>query len=381
MSGRGAAVLVVVVAVWAGACSGGGSKERSASQATSSSAGVSSAAPTTSNPAAAGTTTKATASTATTGTSGPATTAPSSTVTSAPPAGAKPESGVFFTGAKGAALAHQPGGAPYLRLRADVAVSFDAVSGGWAHVLTPCENRAWVRLADGNAVRSADVVIDPGHGGPEPGATGQGGLTEKEVNLAVARKTVDALRAAGLTAYLTRPSDYRQTLAARVAVAAALGPKAFVSIHHNAEPDGPRDGPGTETYYQYTSAESKRLAGLIYEEVVKALSAYRADWVADSDAGAKYRLGDSGNDYYGILRKALEAKVVASLAELLFISNPSEEGLLRRDDVRQAEADALSRAIGRYLHSDDPGSGFSVPYPRTEPAGGGGGTQGCVDPT
>jgi N-acetylmuramoyl-L-alanine amidase len=368
-------VVLALVAVWVGACSGGGSKDRAAFETTTSSVGASSSSSTSSGPATTGSSVPA----ATTAPS--STTASSSTTTSAPPVGAKPETGVFFTGAKGAALAHQPGGAPYLRLRADVAMSFDAVSGGWAHVLTPCENRAWVRLADGNAVRSADIVIDPGHGGPEPGATGQGGLTEKELNLAVARKTVDALRAAGLTAYLTRPSDYRQTLAARVAVAAALHPQAFVSIHHNAEPDGPREGPGTETYYQYTSAESKRLAGLIYEEVVKALAPYKADWVADSDAGAKYRLGDSGNDYYGILRKALEAKVVASLAELLFISNPSEEGLLRRDDVRQVEADAVARAVGRYLHTSDPGSGFTVPYPRTEPAGGGGGTQGCVDPS
>jgi N-acetylmuramoyl-L-alanine amidase len=364
---RAAAILVAVVSLSTGACSGGTSKEGSAADTTTSTTG------------AAATTTVGTAAAEAGGTT--SSTAPSSTTTSTPPPGSKAETGVFFTGPKGAVLARVAGGAPSGRLRADVAVSFDAVSGGWAYVLTPCENRAWIRLADGNVVRTADVVIDPGHGGPEPGATGQGGLTEKELNLAVARKTIAALRGAGLSAFLTRPSDYRQTLAARVAVAAALHPKAFVSIHHNAEPDGPRDGPGTETYYQFKSPESKRLAGLIYEEVVKALSGYQADWVADSDAGAKYRLGDSGNDYYGILRKAAEAKVVASLAELLFITNPSEEGLLRQDAVRQVEADAVARAIGRYLHTDDPGSGFTVPYPRTEPAGGGGGTQGCVDPS
>jgi N-acetylmuramoyl-L-alanine amidase len=153
-----------------------------------------------------------------------------------------------------------------------------------------------------------------------------------------------------------------------------------VSIHHNAEPDGPRDGPGSETYYQIKSAESKRLAGLVYEEIVKALSAYQAAWVADRDAGAKYRLNDSGVDYYGILRRSAEAGVVASLAELAFISNPTEEALLRRDDVRQAEAKAVSRALVRFLRTDDPGSGFTIPYPRTEPAGPGGGTTGCIDP-
>src|SRR5947199_8387842 len=106
---------------------------------------------------------------------------------------------------------------------------------------------------------------------------------------------VDDLAAEGISAALDRTGDYRQTLASRVAVATAMHPKAFISIHHNAEPDGPRpQGPGTETYYQIgkevtptQSAQSKRLAGLIYEEVVKALSAYQASWMADTDAGAK----------------------------------------------------------------------------------------------
>ena len=102
--------------------------------------------------------------------------------------------------------------------------------------------------------------------------------------------------------------------------------------------------------------------------------------MADRDAGAKYRLNDAGIDYYGILRRSAEANVVASLGELGFISNPSEELLLRRDDVRQAEAEAVARAIVRFLRTKDSGSGFTIPYPRTEPAGGGGGPEGCVDP-
>jgi N-acetylmuramoyl-L-alanine amidase len=243
-------------------------------------------------------------------------------------------------------------------------------------------------VADGRIEPTADIVIDPGHGGPESGAVGQGGLTEAELNLAVARMTVEALAKDGVTAALARTGDYRQTLASRVAVAAAMHPKAFISIHHNAEPDEQRAAPGTETYYQVgkdvppaRSAQSKRLAGLIYEEVTKALSAYPASWVADRDAGAKYRVGESGNDYYGVLRLSAASGLVGSLAELAFLSNPSEEALLKRDDVRRAEAAAVARAVVRYLRTDDPGSGFVTPYPRTEPAGGGGGTTGCVDPS
>ncbi|MDQ3944465.1 MAG: N-acetylmuramoyl-L-alanine amidase [Actinomycetota bacterium] len=301
------------------------------------------------------------------------------TVTSAPPAGT-PAAGVLVTGSEGADLARAPGGPPYGRLRAGVAVSYDAVEGSWARVLTPCENKAWLRVADGRTEPNAEVVLDAGHGGNEPGATGTGGLTEKELNLDVVGRAVTALRAAGVDAAVTRPSDYRVTIASRVAIAAALRPKAFVSVHHNAEPDGPREEPGTETFYQIRSPDSKRLAGLIYEEVVTALAAFPAQWVADTDAGAKYRTNDAGGDYYGILRRSGEVGLVASLAELAFVSNPSEEALLRRDDVRQAEAEALARALVRFLRSDDPGSGFTVPYPRVTPAGPGGGTAGCVDP-
>ena len=296
-------------------------------------------------------------------------------------------SGVFVTGEKGAAMAAQPGGPVTGRFQAGVAMAVDATQGGWAHVLTPCENRLWVRTADGHITKTADIVLDPGHGGPEPGAVGPGGLTERELNLAVARMTVDALAAEGVVAVLARTGDYRQSLPSRVAVATALEPKAFVSLHHNAAPDESRPGPGSETYYQTgksvppaKAAESKRLAGLIYEEVVKAMSAFQADWVADRDAGAKYRLGDSGDDYYGILRRSATGGVVATLVELAFISNPSEEALLKREDVRRAEAGAVARGIIRWLRTPDPGSGFVVPYPRTEPAGGGGGTTGCTDP-
>jgi N-acetylmuramoyl-L-alanine amidase len=298
-------------------------------------------------------------------------------------------SGAFIAGEAGAAVASSPGGAVIRRIRAGVAMAVDARQGGWVHILSPCENRLWAKVADGRIEPAADIVIDAGHGGPESGAVGPTGLTEAELNLAVARMAVEALAAEGVTAALARTGDYRQTLASRVAGATAMHPKAFVSIHHNAEPDGPHPaGPGTETYYQVgkdvpaeRSAASKRLAGLIYEEVTKALSAYSADWVADRDAGAKYRIGDTGNDYYGVLRLSAASGVVGSLSELAFITNPSEEALLKRDDVRRAEAGAVARGIVRFLRTEDPGSGFVTPYPRTEPAGGGGGTQGCVDPT
>lgn len=247
-------------------------------------------------------------------------------------------------------------------------------------VSTPCGKTA--SLKKGTPANGV-VVLDAGHGGVEPGAVGPAGLTEKALNLNVTSHAAKALAAAGYEVVQTRLGDYRVTLEARAKIVSALKPRAFVSIHHNAEPDGPRpEGPGAETYYQTvgsSAAESKRLAGIVYEEVVRALSQYQGiAWVADRDAGAKYRKNASGDDYYGILRRTQGTP--ATLAELGFISNPPEETLYAKPEVQQVEGEAVARGIVRFLTTKDAGGGFVEPYPRETPAGGGGGASNCVDP-
>jgi N-acetylmuramoyl-L-alanine amidase len=244
---------------------------------------------------------------------------------------------------------------------------------GWV-VRTPCGDTA--TLTEGTPVAEATIVVDPGHGGTEPGAISPAGLREADVNLEVSRHLEAALEAAGVSVLLTRPGNYDVNLSPRAEIARALAPRAFVSIHHNAEPDGPWPGPGAETYYQIASPDSKRLAGLIYEEVVRAFAAYDVAWVADRDAGAKYRPGERG-DYYAMLR--LPQDVVSVLVESGFVSNPPEAALLARADVQQVEGEAVARAILRYLNTPDPGSGFTEPYPRIDQPGSGA-TPKCVEP-
>lgn len=247
---------------------------------------------------------------------------------------------------------------------------------GTVTVRTPCENTAVVRNA--RAVGPVTIVLDPGHGGAEPGAVGANGLSEAALNLAVTGHVEQALAAAGVTFVSTRTANYRVTLTTRAAIVAAAKPRAFVSIHHNGDPDGPREGPGTEIFYQNQSSDAKRLGGLIYEEVVRALSQYQVPWQADTDAGVKTRLNTRGGDYYAMLRQT--AGTPSVLAELAFVSNPPEAELLARPDVQKVEGDAVARGIIRYLTTNEPGSGFTEAYPRTTPAGGGGGKGGCVDP-
>jgi len=248
------------------------------------------------------------------------------------------------------------------------------ISDGVAH--TPCNNDV---APVGTPILGANVVIDPGHGGKEPGAVGPTGLVEKDINLAVALDVQKQLEAQGAKVVLTHSSDYYSTIQNRAEIAQALHPQLFLSIHHNAEPDGPSDVPGNEDFYQIASPESKRLGGLIWEEITAAFTPYKIAWSADTDHGAKYRLSASGGDYLGILRRG--AGIPTVLSEAAFISNPPEEQLLRDPAFLHVEATALAKAVTRFVSSKDAGSGFVTPYPRTEPAGGGGGPEGCTDPT
>ena len=251
-----------------------------------------------------------------------------------------------------------------------VAAVVSATADGSFVVLSPCGNRVTVR---GEPIAGALVVLDPGHGGSESGAIGPTGLKESAVNLAVAQEVQRDLEASGVRVVLTRTADYRVTLASRGKIATALGAAAFVSIHHNAGPDHLQDTPGTEIYYQIADEQaSKRLAGLVYDETVTALMPYDLRWGAFREAGVKVRIGSQGADYYGILRNAVGTP--SALAELSYVTNAPEEALLKTAPFRAVEARAVSRAVLRYLTTDDAGRGYVGPSDRTEPAGPGGGS-------
>ncbi len=247
--------------------------------------------------------------------------------------------------------------------------------GAW-EVLTPCARTA---VVPGTPVPGAHVVLDPGHGGSEPGAVGPTGLLEKEINLDIAHRVAHKLRAEGATVVLTRPGDQRVTLQTRAQIALALQPIAFVSIHHNAAPLTSGPTPGSELYHQLESPESRRLAGLLWEELQAGFSPFGSDWAIGDDPGARARQSaSSGDDFYGVLRRT--EGVPAVLAEAAFLSDPEEEALLRTEEFRDAEARAITRAILRLVTTDDPGGGYVATKVSDAPAGGGGGTAGCEDP-
>ena len=93
------------------------------------------------------------------------------------------------------------------------------------------------------------VVIDPGHGGPDPGAVGIGGLRETDVVLDISLQVAQLLQSKGVQVVLTRTSEIDVDLPPRVSLANSSGAHAFVSIHANALSMARPDVNGIETFF------------------------------------------------------------------------------------------------------------------------------------
>jgi N-acetylmuramoyl-L-alanine amidase len=93
------------------------------------------------------------------------------------------------------------------------------------------------------------VLIDPGHGGKDPGAIGIGGVREKDIILPISKRLAEVLQQNGVQVVMTRNSDYFVSLPGRVAMAERARASVFVSIHANAVGPGRPEVSGLETYY------------------------------------------------------------------------------------------------------------------------------------
>lgn len=228
------------------------------------------------------------------------------------------------------------------------------------------------------------VVIDPGHGGHDPGAIGQGGLKEKDVVLDIAMKVREILsREPSLEVYLTRDNDIFIPLEERTAIARKKEADLFISIHANASPN--RAARGVETYLlnwtndeeairvaarenyismkrmkermaaykndverilndlsrDYKREESLKLAHLVQNSIVSEISKDRKRII---NLGVKQAL------FYVLVG----ASMPSILAEVSFISNPEEERLLSKEDYRGKIAESIAKGIKTYLSQQTP---------------------------
>jgi N-acetylmuramoyl-L-alanine amidase len=276
----------------------------------------------------------------------------------------------------------RPTGASFQDLAADALVTptgvvvavLDQTPAGYL-VRAPCGDEALV--AAGTPVGGVRVVIDPGHGGEvDTGAVGPNGLIEKNINLELSQALQAKLIVRGIAVLLTRTGDYASVLGVRAALADHVGADLILSVHHNAPTPGPSSEPGTEVFVQSESPDSRRLGGLIWGQVVDALSDFDVAWSAAPDAGVLNVLSTRGNDAYGMIRGP---ETVSALVEVGYISSRPEAELFATNLYVEAAAEALADAVEAYLDTDDPGAGF-VAEPRVfNPQPGIGGSV-CINP-
>ena len=250
------------------------------------------------------------------------------------------------------------------------------IQDGGFRVTTPCRREGFV--SSGAYLAGVDVVLDPGHGGSETGAVGSNGLSEKALNLAVARMAATELRAHGYSVLLTRTTDVRMPVIVRSEIARAVDPYVFVSIHHNGGAVSRSSNPGTETYHQARNPDSARLAGILYERIREALSQYDITWrfTGLRGANAVVRQRD-GKDLYGILQYT--PGLTSVITEAAYLSNPAEARLLADPEVQETEALAIANGIIEYLTTDSPGSGYNGALVTSRRLRSGS-PDGCVDP-
>ena len=220
------------------------------------------------------------------------------------------------------------------------------------------------------------IVIDPGHGGHDPGAVGLHGLYEKDVVLDIALKLRDVLVKNPLyEVFLTRETDVYVPLEERTAIANKKNADLFISIHANASPQ--RKAKGIETYLlNWTdNEEANRVAarenkislkkmqemnkqmdeiGGILGDLERQMKRDESVNLANQIQNSMVETLDNREDLgvkWAMFFVLFGARMPSVLVEVSFISNPEEEKLLSRATYRLQLARAIADGVDRYFTS------------------------------
>jgi N-acetylmuramoyl-L-alanine amidase len=214
------------------------------------------------------------------------------------------------------------------------------------------------------------VVLDPGHGGRDPGAIGPDGLREKDVTLDIAHRAAPLIaRELGIATLLTRDADDYVPLDERIARANAFGADLFISIHCNASQNDQSRGVMTFVLDESHDALASYIAGRensaspaaaaelanVMSHVLDATTLARSTHFAELLQRAT--MASLAPGYRGVPDRGVKsagfyvlagARMPAVLFETSFISNPNGEAYLNTGDYRQKLADAIVNAIRAY---------------------------------
>ncbi len=241
----------------------------------------------------------------------------------------------------------------------------------FAPATAPPPVRGPVSLARQLGLGAARIVIDPGHGGHDPGALGEG-VSEADVVLDVAIRLEELLAAAGVDVVLTRRSDEFIPLDRRTAIATREQADLFLSIHANAS--RAQSARGVETYVLNFATDSNAEAVAAREnasteqtinslpDIVRAIALHSKLDESRSLARlvqralvAQLKPANRGLVDHGVKQAPfvvlVGAEMPSVLAEVAFITNPQEARLLKTDAYRQRIAQALFEAVRGYQYS------------------------------
>jgi len=175
------------------------------------------------------------------------------------------------------------------------------------------------------------VIIDPGHGGPDPGAIGIGGIRETDVVLEVSKLVRKLLSDKGVNVKLTRKNEVNLDLSPRVSFANNTDADIFVSIHANASRGKRRDINGLETFY-FKGWRGRLLAKKIQKQILRVSP-------GSPDRGVK-----QGRFY--VIKNT---RMPAVLVEIGFLTGRLDARRLEKNSHRKKLAYAIAKGILEYL--------------------------------
>lgn len=181
---------------------------------------------------------------------------------------------------------------------------------------------------------SIKILLDPGHGGLEPGASSNGYI-EKDLNLQVSLILRDELKRCGFEVIMSRESDLNVPLDVRGKRAVIANCNSIISVHFNSMGQ-PNKGRGFEAIFSINNSAAKWLAECITKEAVKLGMFNRGIWTKESDT---YK----GRNWYGVLREA--EPVPGVILEGLFLDNTEDVKFLKQPDFLRKLAIAYCKGI------------------------------------
>lgn len=181
------------------------------------------------------------------------------------------------------------------------------------------------------------LIIDPGHGGSDPGACANG-VVEKHANLTTALALKDNVEAQGILVFMTRTTDIDVSLEARTAYANSVYVKypgsdvLFVSIHHNAG-----GGDRAEAIHSIHRGDGQRAANLVVDELQSHLGQQKKVYE---------KFGSDNQDYYFVIRNtAMDAIIV----EVAFLDNINDVQMCDSIPEQQRNGEVIACAFGKFF--------------------------------